>query len=210
MDRKQNSSSSDTNDTSAQSTAAERRASLLRRPRQSSQDPSNQNRTYSVPSGQESQRPADAGSKSISQTSVYSQDYVMKMGPDLNVNEINLDGDYCSDHDSDIDSEGRPRSRRSSDVEGDVCYPFHSDSTVKDVSEIASDVNLAALHNYLTNHEQDTTQSAFETDLLRPKSGIDFRVEDLGNRFGPSDGYSMFGDEKETRSKVARSESLCS
>jgi hypothetical protein len=132
----------------------------------------------------------------------------MKMGSDPNVNDF--DADYISDHDSDVDSEGRPRSRRSSNVEEDVCYPFHSNSTAKDRSEIASDVNLIALHNYLTNHEQDTTQSTSEVDGSRPKSGIDFRVEDPGSRFGHNDGYSMFGDEKETRSKVAPSELLCS
>lgn len=134
----------------------------------------------------------------------------MKMGPDPNVNEIDLDADYCSDHDSNVDSEGRPRSRSSSNVEEDVCYPFHSNSAVKDISEIASDINLIALHNYLTNHDQDTTQSTFEADLPRPKSGIDCRMEDPGSRFGHNDGHSMFGDEKETRSKVAPSELLCS
>jgi hypothetical protein len=203
MDRKQNSSLSDANETSAQSTAAERRASLLRRPRQSSQDPSNQNRSYSVPSGQESQRSVDARGKSISQTSVYSQEYVMRMGPDPNGHDIYPESDSCSDHDSDVDSEGRPRSRSSSNVEEDVCYPLNSNYIEKDISEVASDINLIALHNYLTNHDQDPMQSTHEADLPRPKLGIDFRVEDPGSRLEHNDGYSMFGDEKETRSKVA-------
>ncbi|KAG2176598.1 hypothetical protein INT44_007262 [Umbelopsis vinacea] len=195
MDRKQTSSSLDANETSAQTTAAERRASLLRRPRQSSQDPSNQSRSYSVRSGQESTRSFDARGKSISQTSVYSQEYVM--GPDAI--RSNHDADYGSDHDSDVDSEGRPRSRRPSNVEEDVCYPFHSTYKEKDISEIASDINLIALHNYLTNY--DPMQSGLDSDLPRPKSGIDFRAEDPESRFGQNDGYSVFGDEKEARSK---------
>ncbi|KAI9286558.1 hypothetical protein BC943DRAFT_275838 [Umbelopsis sp. AD052] len=45
-------------------------------------------------------------------------------------------------------------------------------------------------------------QSGLDSDLPRPKSGIDFRAEDPESRFGQNDGYSVFGDEKEARSKV--------
>ncbi|KAH8550816.1 hypothetical protein BGW37DRAFT_59780 [Umbelopsis sp. PMI_123] len=191
MDRKQNSSLLDVNETSARSTAADRRASLLRRQRQPSQELSNQNRSRSGSNGQESQQSFEGRGKSISQVSASSQEYVMRMGTNSNSSDAQLGNDYCTDHESDVDSEGHPRSRRSSNVEEDVCYPFHSQTTEKSTLVAADDINLYALYDYLqTNHDQDINQNTREPDWAAAKSGKDFNVEDLGSRAEHTDGWS--------------------